>query len=50
MPKKGKKSKTKMEKSEKSCVYVCDACGCEVVCTTSGQGPLICCDEAMVCY
>jgi len=44
-----KKAKTKMKKAEKNCVYVCDVCGCEVVCTTASRGPLVCCDEIMCC-
>jgi hypothetical protein len=44
-----KAAKKKMEKAEKNCVYVCDVCGCEVVCTTPSEGPLICCNEVMYC-
>jgi hypothetical protein len=46
---KTKKAKTKMKKPEKNCVYVCDVCGCEIVCTTPGRGPLVCCEEIMYC-
>ncbi len=41
--------KEKMKKAEKNCVYVCDVCGCEVVCTTPSKGALICCNEVMYC-
>jgi hypothetical protein len=34
-----KKAKNRMKKAEKSCVYVCDVCGCEIVCTTPSKGP-----------
>ena len=46
---KTKKTKKKMEKAEKDCVYYCDACGCEMVCTTPSKGPLVCCDQIMYC-
>jgi len=39
----------KMEKAEKNCCYVCDVCGCEVVCTTPSSGPLVCCEQVMCC-
>ena len=42
-----KKTKTRMKKSEKNCVYICDVCGCEIVCTTPGKSPLVCCEEVM---
>jgi hypothetical protein len=41
--------KKKMEKAEEDCVYVCDCCGCEVVCRTPSEGPLMCCGEVMCC-
>lgn len=44
------KGKKKMDAAEKNAVYYCDLCGCEVVCTTTGGGPLICCGEVMCCY
>lgn len=48
MSKKTKKKATKkMEKAKKNCVYVCDCCGCEVVCTAPSEGPLLCCGQAM---
>ena len=50
MNKVAKTPKTKMKKAEKNSVYVCDVCGCEVVCTTPSKGALICCDEPMCCY
>lgn len=39
----------KMEKAEKNSCYVCDVCGCEIVCTTPSNGPLMCCDQVMCC-
>ncbi len=41
--KKGKK----MSKAKKGETYYCEVCGCEVICTTSSESPLICCDEVM---
>ena len=41
--------KKKMEKAEEDCVYVCDSCGCEVICRTPSEGPLMCCGEVMCC-
>ena len=49
MSKEAKKPKTKMKKAEKNCTYVCDVCGCEVVCRTPSKGPVVCCDQIM-CY
>ncbi|MEJ2240990.1 MAG: hypothetical protein P8Y18_02440 [Candidatus Bathyarchaeota archaeon] len=43
------KEKKRMEKAEKECTYVCDVCGCEIMCTTPSRGPLVCCDEVMYC-
>jgi desulfoferrodoxin-like iron-binding protein len=47
MSKEVKKAETKMKKAEKNNTYVCETCGCEVVCTTPGKGPLVCCGELM---
>jgi hypothetical protein len=44
------KARTKMKKTEKGALYICDSCGCEIVCTTGGKSALICCDEIMCCY
>ncbi len=41
--KKGKK----MSKAKKGETYYCEVCGCEVMCTTSSESPLVCCDEVM---
>ncbi len=41
--KKGKK----MARAKESETYFCTVCGCEVVCTTGSEGPIICCDEVM---
>lgn len=45
----GDKMSEKMDKADKNCCYVCDICGCEIVCTTPSAGPLMCCDEVMCC-
>ncbi len=42
-PKKGKK----MTRAKKDETYYCSICGCEVVCTTSGNKPIVCCEEVM---
>jgi rubrerythrin len=44
-----KKLQNKMKKTEKDVVYYCDVCGCEVVGSKPGKGPIICCNETM-CY
>jgi len=41
--KKGKK----MTRAKKDETYYCEVCGCEIVCATSSEGPIICCDEVM---
>ncbi len=41
--KKGKK----MTRAKKGETYYCEVCGCEVMCATSSEGPIICCDEVM---
>jgi hypothetical protein len=46
MSKKTKKKATKkMEKAKKNCVYVCDCCGCEVVCTAPSEGHFFAADR-----
>ena len=42
-PKKGKK----MTRAKKDETYFCTVCGSEIMCTTSSEGPIICCDEVM---
>jgi len=37
----------KMSRAEKGETYYCTVCGCEVMCTTSSESPIICCDEEM---
>lgn len=49
MPSRGDNMSEKMEKAEKNSCYVCDVCGCEIVCTTPSNGPLMCCDQVMCC-
>jgi hypothetical protein len=41
--KKGKK----MTRAKRDETYFCTVCGCEITCTTSSEGPIICCDEVM---
>ncbi len=51
----GKKAKTvararkgkKMKKAKTGETYYCGVCGCEIVCTTDSESPLICCEEVM---
>lgn len=45
-----KKARAKMKKTEKGALYICDICGCEIVCTTPGRSALVCCNEIMCCY
>ncbi len=37
----------KMTRAKKDETYFCTVCGCEIMCTTSSEGPIICCDEVM---
>ncbi len=37
----------KMTRAKKGETYYCTVCGCEVMCTTSSESPIICCDEVM---
>ncbi len=48
-PSKAKASRKgkKMSKAKKGETYYCEVCGCEVMCTTSSESPLVCCDEVM---
>jgi hypothetical protein len=41
--KKGKK----MTRAKEDETYFCTVCGCEVVCTSGSESPIICCDEVM---
>ncbi len=51
----GKKVKTvsrarkgkKMKKAKKGETYYCGVCGCEVICTTDSESPIMCCEEVM---
>lgn len=50
--KKASKPKTtarakKAGKTEKGQIYYCEVCGAEMVCTVSGAGEVICCEEPM---
>ncbi len=42
-PKKGKR----MARAAKSETYYCTVCGSEILCTTSSESPIVCCDEVM---
>ncbi len=48
-PSKAKASRKgkKMSKAKKGETYYCEVCGCEIMCTTRSESPLICCDEVM---
>jgi FKBP-type peptidyl-prolyl cis-trans isomerase len=37
----------KMTRAKKGETYYCTVCGCEVMCTTSSESPIVCCDEEM---
>jgi hypothetical protein len=37
----------KMSKAKKGETYYCTVCGCELICTTSSESPVICCDEIL---
>lgn len=45
-PSRAKKGK-KMKKAAKGETYYCTVCGCEVVCTTESESPIVCCEEVM---
>ncbi|NJD75538.1 MAG: desulforedoxin [Candidatus Methanoperedens sp.] len=36
-----------MKKAAKGETYYCTVCGCEVVCTTESESPIVCCEEVM---
>ncbi len=47
-PKARKKAGAKREKkAERGMAYVCDVCGCEMVCVTDSAGDVICCEQPM---
>ncbi len=47
-PKSIKKAKAKKAgRTEKGKIYYCEVCGAEMVCTVSGAGDVICCEEPM---
>ncbi len=43
---KSKKGK-RMTKASKGETYYCTVCGCEVLCTTDSESPIVCCEEVM---
>lgn len=44
-----KKVKTKKtSKAETGETYICEICGCEMVCASDSAGEVICCEEPMV--
>lgn len=45
-PSRAKKGK-KMKKAVKGETYYCGVCGCEVICTTESESPIVCCEEIM---
>jgi hypothetical protein len=45
-PKKGKR----MTRASKGETYYCTVCGCEVLCTTSSESPIVCCEEVMYVF
>ena len=43
-----KKAKAKTaKKAERGAAYVCEVCGCEVVCVSDSAGHVVCCEEPM---
>ncbi len=47
-PKAKKKAKAKKAaKAVRGAAYVCDVCGCEVVCVSDSAGNVVCCEEPM---
>lgn len=47
-PKAKKKVKAKSaKKAERGMAYVCDVCGCEMVCVSDSAGNVVCCEEPM---
>ena len=45
-PKKKVKTK-KASKAETGQTYICEVCGCEMVCASDSSGVVVCCDEPM---
>ena len=37
----------KAKKAERGMAYVCDVCGCEMVCVSDSAGNVMCCEEPM---
>jgi hypothetical protein len=37
----------KATKAERGMAYVCDVCGCEIVCVSDSAGNVVCCEEPM---
>ena len=35
------------KKAERGAAYVCEVCGCEVVCVSDSAGNVVCCEEPM---
>jgi hypothetical protein len=47
-PKAKKKVKTiKAAKAETGYTYICEICGCEMVCASGSSGEVVCCEEPM---
>jgi len=47
-PKAKKKVKTiKAAKAEIGNTYICEVCGCEMVCASDSSGEIVCCEEPM---
>ncbi len=47
-PKAKKKAGARKAKSaERGMAYVCDVCGCEMVCVADSAGDVICCEQPM---
>ncbi len=47
-PKTKKKVKTKKaSKAETGLTYICEVCGCEMVCASDSAGEVVCCEEPM---
>jgi hypothetical protein len=45
-PKKKVKTK-KASKAETGQTYICEVCGCEMVCASDSSGEVVCCGESM---
>ncbi len=46
-PRARKKAGARKAKAERGMAYVCDVCGCEMVCVTDSAGDVICCEQPM---